>query len=379
MATCLRYFSLAHMARSERGAAQPTSEVEASTTTTAHEDYGTGVADVRGQPGPGILIGDVEDRAGRRRSAPRVEQPSGELLVNYQHQVRFQELPWVAAIEAARRVDAGAKARARQTVARASSTVIRAFPHTIVPNKLVTELYALGAAAALTLPLVEELASDIFMGSFTEKFVAAAKVAGRLLADTLYERYYGIEPGALARLPAPIGKTSPEFAALCAQRAASVGSGAGHGVARNGKIIEQSQILTTHNLAVLFDALALQASLAPALRPLAASCFQWIVRQLRIPARRGHEILIRLKSTAYAWRQMVFYLSFGDDVWGFLRWARGRLAGTDDAFQQRFEPAIRGLELAAGGVPSSSAAFAAGGGRVFTGWSTERHWLAPQP
>jgi hypothetical protein len=59
-------------------------------------------------------------------------------------------------------------------------------------------------------------------------------------------------------------------------------------------------------------------------------------------------------------------------AWGQLWRAR-----TDDAFRQRFEPALRGLELAARGVPSSAPAFAAGGGRVFTGWTTERHWLAP--
>src|SRR5262249_45215034 len=144
------------------------------------------------------------------------------------------------------------------------------------------------------------------------------------------------------------------------------------------KIIEQSQILTTHNLAVLFDALALPASLAPSLRRLAESCFRWTVRQLRIPARSGHETLIRLKNTAYAWRQMVFYLSFLEDLPDFLRWARGQLARTGDAFERRFEPAIRGLELATGDTPSSAAAFSAGGGRVFTGWATERHWLSPQ-
>lgn len=323
----------------------------------------------------------IDDAAVRRLYAAMYtafRRRRGLLLVAYQHQVRFHELPWVAALEAARRVDAAAAAGARDTVARASSAAIQAFPYTIVPNKLVTELYALGAAAELKLSLVEELAADIFMGSFTEKFVAAAQVAARLLANTLYERYYGIDFAEIARLPLPANKTSPELATLCEQRAAAVGSGAGHGVARNGKIIEQSQILTTHNLAVLFDALALPASLAPSLRRLAESCFRWIVRQLRIPARSGHETLIRLKNTAYAWRQMVFYLSFVEDVPDFLRWARGQLTHTGDAFQQRVEPAIRGLELAAGGVPSSAAAFSAGGGRVFTGWATERHWLSPQ-
>jgi hypothetical protein len=39
---------------------------------------------------------------------------------------------------------------------------------------------------------------------------------------------------------------------------------------------------------------------------------------------------------------------------------------------------MRGLELAAAGTHSTSRAFAASGGRVLTGWSTERHWLSPK-
>jgi hypothetical protein len=90
-----------------------------------------------------------------------------------------------------------------------------------------------------------------------------------------------------------------------------------------------------------------------------------------------HDALVRLKNTAYAWRQMVFYLSFVDDVPAFTRWAREQLAKTGEDFRLRFEPAIRGLELAAAGIASSMPAFASRGGRVFTGWSTERHFLSP--
>jgi len=297
----------------------------------------------------------------------------GLLLLNYAHQVRVEELPWIAAIEGMRRPDAGATAAAREIVSHTSSLAIRAFPYTITPNKLVTELASLSAAAALKLPLCEELAADIFMGSFTAKFVEAARIAARLLTNTLYARYYGIDTTDLVRLPVPTGRTSGELAELCARRAAAVGSG--YGVARNGKIIEQAQILTTHNLAVLFDQLAPRE----ALRPLAEQCLRWIVQQLRIPTRDGHATLIRLKNAAYAWRQMMFYLSFVDDVDDFVRWSRDRVAKAGAAFEQRFTPALRGLELAAAGVPSTAPAFAEHGGRVFTGWSTERHWLSPKP
>jgi hypothetical protein len=302
----------------------------------------------------------------------------GLLLVNYQQQVRFEELPWAAALEKTRRTDDEATARAHAIVAQASATAIKAFPHTILPNPLVTELSALSTAADLKMPLVEELAADIFMGSFTGKFAHAARIAGRLLEGSLYQRYYAISPSELRGLPYQ-DRLSSQLAGMCATRAARINGDAGRGVARNGKIIEQSQILTTHNLAVLFDELSLREPLAGELRALAETCLRWITRQLTIPPRSGHEVLLRLKNTAYAWRQMIFYLSFVADLPDFLRWARDQLTRAPKKFRRRFEPALRGLELAAAGHSSASREFTAGGGRVFTGWATERHWLSPPP
>jgi hypothetical protein len=306
----------------------------------------------------------------------------GLLLLNYQHQVRFQELPWVAALEAARAPDDAAAARARTAVAGASSVALRAFPYTIVPNKLVTELYALANAADLSLPLVEEIAADIFMGGFSVKFAAAARISARVIAGTLYQRYFAIDVNELARLPVPSGVTSPELAAICVRRAGPTGGTSRSHIAANGKIIEQAQILTTHNLAVLFDALPLGDQLAPHLRPIAETCFRWTLARLRVRTSNWHLILLNLKNAAYAWRQMMFYASFLPDIADFTRWARvhlTRLARVDDELVRRFEPAIRGLELAASGIASGNAAFASGGGRMFTGWTTDRHWLAPPP
>lgn len=314
----------------------------------------------------------IADAVGRRLYAAMYtafRRRRGLLLTGYAHQVRFHELPWVAAMENARSADATQAARARQLVARVAGTALRAFPYTITPNKLVTELSALAAAAKIELPLVEELAADIFMGSFTPKFLEAAQVSARLLAGTLYERYYAIETASLARMSAR-GKTADELAALCQKRAG--GNGSGYGVAHNGKVIEQCQILTTHNLGVLFERLALRDSFAPDLRAAAETSFRWLCRQLRMPGAYRNS-LVRTKNAAYAWRQLVFYLSFVPDATDFTRWARAQLARTDATFRARFEPAMRGLDLATAGIPSTSRAFAAGGGRVFTGWTTERH------
>lgn len=319
----------------------------------------------------------IDDAAARKLYAAlyaAFRRRRGLLLLNYQHQVRFHELPWVAAMEAVRKNNDETVAGARNAVASASSIALRAFPYTIIPNKLVTELYALTNAAALELPLVEELAADIFMGSFTRKFVDAAKVSARLLRGTLYQRYYAIDVDEVLRIPTPKDKTSAEFAALCERRAAPLDGASRSFVARNGKVIEQAQILTTHNLAVLVDALPLRDQLAPHLRSVAETCFIWAVERLRLRTTNGHQTLINLKNAAYAWRQMLFYLSFAPDLPDFVQWARAEVERR--AFR-RFEPALRGFELAASGVASSEAVFASGGGRVFTGWSTDRHWLSP--
>lgn len=51
----------------------------------------------------------------------------------------------------------------------------------------------LAKTANLDLPLVDEVAADIFMGEFSNKLLAAAKIASSILKGTIYERYYSID------------------------------------------------------------------------------------------------------------------------------------------------------------------------------------------
>ncbi|MBT9588210.1 hypothetical protein IV102_33040 [bacterium] len=79
----------------------------------------------------------------------------------------------------------------------------------------------LARAAALPLPLVEELAVDIFQGEFGEKFLRSAQCAARLLHDSPYQRYYRLPVERLLALddvaPARFKTAvSPGFVALCA-------------------------------------------------------------------------------------------------------------------------------------------------------------------
>ena len=100
------------------------------------------------------------------------------------------------------------------------------FPHAIVPNPLIAEMNALTAQAGLDLPLVEEVAADIFTGTFTSKWRLAAAAASAALEGTLYARYYDL-PGPQTWAPprgkiaAPVtrrpGKETAEDFAPCAR------------------------------------------------------------------------------------------------------------------------------------------------------------------
>ncbi|MGW4807146.1 hypothetical protein [Kitasatospora sp. NPDC004272] len=294
------------------------------------------------------------------------------LLLGYARQVRSEELPWVRAAEAHRDAGGGELALLR----RLGNIAVNAFPGTILPNPLVSELAALGRRAGLDAPFVEELAADIFMGGFTPKYLAAAGVAADLLGGTLYERYYGIDYAAVRALPhdEPGGgrrsAASAGFSALCRERTGRTGSSGS--VADNGTVIEQAQILTTHNLATLvgpvgvtsvdgWDVLALGAFTTAA---------RLVARAERLP-----RPLATVKNAAFAWRQMVFHLS--------LCTPQDRRAVLDVLVADhpaRLAPAVAGLALvAAGGEFEDDGTAGKGSARRLLGWTVGPHWLLRRP
>jgi hypothetical protein len=308
------------------------------------------------------------------------------LLLNLEHQVRFDELPWVAALAPLRASNLGVKAQARQTLEQVAVLALSSFPETILPNPLVREMSALTGSAGLKIPLVEEVAADIFMGTFTAKWADAASGAASLLAGTFYARYYDLPaPAEAARLTQHKalrwGKsTADAFTELCKQRAREAGKDKGSWVAANGAIIEQSQILTTHNLAALLTGLDLDATLRRLAPGLAARTFAWIVRRQQQPAGHFKAGLQMVKNTAYAWRQAIFFLSLCDagEQARVIDALAGLVAEQNATWAQRFAPAVAGLRLIAGGGRFDADGRADVGGRVarrFLGWSVGRHWL----
>ena len=151
----------------------------------------------------------------------------------------------------------------------------------------------------------------------------------------------------------------------------------GWDTANNGMVIEQQQVLTSQNLAVLFDEFDLKNSLGDRLDELAQRCFAWICQRQQVKADGYHARLIMLKNTAYAWRQMVFFLALlpATRTQDFIFWAKKYLSGQEREFQMRFRPALMGLEFAVDGRSLDDQSVIRQGARRFLGWTNTEHWL----
>ncbi|MBB5787526.1 hypothetical protein [Jiangella mangrovi] len=340
-----------------------------------------------------LLAANIDDAALRQlytQAYAAFRRRRGLLLLNLEHQVGFDELPWVRAVAPQRAARTESAQGARQALRQTTLLALTAFPQTILPNPLLREFGALATQAGLRLPLVEEVAADIFMGTFTRKWHDAATVASTVLAGSLYARYYDLPEAAYWAAheppPEPAGPpdasrrepvTADAFAALCASRAAAEAQPSAGGapyVAVNGTVIEQSQILTTHNLAPLMRELDLTDRLRSAAPELTAAVVQWLVRRLSQPAPSRHAALIAVKNAAYAWRQAIFFAGLGDaDQQRALLDELRRLL--DEARLDRFRPTVDGLAHVVGGGRFAPDGTVPGGeGRRLLGWTAGTHW-----
>lgn len=295
------------------------------------------------------------------------------LLLDLANQVQFDELPHVAAV-AAHRDSTRSTDHARVTAARVGRLTLDAFPGTLIPNPLVQELAALTRSAGLTLPWVEELAADIFMGAFSAKYLRAAHLAARTLQGSLYARYFGIDYGQVLEIsdtgqPSRIDRGTG-FAALCAARAGQNLTRAS-GPAAAGTVIEQGQILTTHNLAILTDALGVVPE-----RGWEAAVTRSFdhVRGLITRVARHPRPLATIKDAAYAWRHTVFYLSqlttAEQRAWAVT--TGEQLQSLPEVDRGRLSPVIGGLARVLAGQSLDDQDPDA---RRFLGWTTGRHWM----
>lgn len=285
------------------------------------------------------------------------------LLLNYQSQVGFEELPMVAALKPWLGGDESSARAARTVLGELASLALRNFPHTQPPNKLVGELRTLAREAGAPQPFTDELAADIFMGGFSPNYLRAAKLAAQLLRDSLYERYYDLPYGEVLEW------SDKKLSEWCQKRVSGTWS---NPIARNGAVIEQVQILTTHNLATLLGPLGLLPRLESSLPEMARRCFEEIWGRMSRPIPNWRAQMQTVKNSAYAWRQMILYLSFVSEghreEWR--AWTNKRLSAVkDEGLRNRFVPALKRLEAVMDGEDPSEH------GPLFLGWNATRHWL----
>ncbi len=310
------------------------------------------------------------------------------LLLWLQHQVRFGELPWIAALEAC--ADRDPRPAVESTLSQLAAFALESFPGTITPNKLVSELSSLAAVARPAsdasdarpwLPLVEEVAADIFMGTFSIKFLRAAQIAARFLGSgSLYARYYGLDFDRVLAMENVVEqwsvKTCPDFDAYCLELA-DLPSG-GNPRARAGAMIEQASILTTHNLAALTSVLGLGGHLGDRWAALAeAALVSALDRLERRVLREKVPTIQRMrasKTLAFAWRQMLFFASQldADALAAFVTKAYAELASRTPLARERFAPVMEGLRVVARGERLGKDTK---GARRLLGWSVGRPFL----
>ncbi|WP_313624835.1 hypothetical protein [Achromobacter sp.] len=142
-------------------------------------------------------------------------------------------------------------------------------------------------------------------------------------------------------------------------------------------VIEQQQILTTQNLAVLVTDAGLDARLRSRYGQMAAAGFEWICARQQMAIHDWHARVRMIRNTASAWRQVLFFLSLmpAAEQQAAIAAMQAHLQAQGSAFRTRFQPVMRGLHLAAGGQRLPQHDAGAQDARVFRGWFDKRHWL----
>lgn len=227
------------------------------------------------------------------------------LLVDLSAQVRLDELPWVSAAGPYRAVDDATRDAAVAALRRIGGLYLEWFSGTPLPNPLLVELEALAAQAGLDVPLVPELAADIFQGTFSRRFGRAVRFVGEH-AGRAYLTYFGLADD--VRDLALHGHDATVLAAICRRRAEAAGSGPSRwSVARNGMVVEQAQLMTSHNLAQL-AALGVTTDARAAARV----AFDDVVRFARAARRPGVEGYLAMgdaRAAGLAWRHVVWFVA----------------------------------------------------------------------
>ncbi|QLY32455.1 hypothetical protein H0264_09480 [Nocardia huaxiensis] len=269
----------------------------------------------------------------------------------------------------------GASAAAWDLLRHLILVTLTGFPHQVAPDPLLAEFRALAQRARRRLPLVERIPLEKHAVYFDSTWTESAAKTVHALHDTLYQRYFDLpEPDEWAAYTHPgrrhQGPSAEDFRDLCVRRAAEAGLG-GSWIARNGAVLEQAQILTAHNLAVLFEVADLRAELRHGAPTLVTRVFDAAVQPMHdIGAVWRHNFPDR-HPAAEIWRVGVFLLSHcpkdaqQDEVLRLLQQLDTRHSPAE------FQTAVLGLAHIVDGGRFTHGVTPDGSGRRFLGWRAD--------
>ncbi|MFJ7590661.1 hypothetical protein ACIQZO_25410 [Streptomyces sp. NPDC097617] len=250
------------------------------------------------------------------------------------HRREVAELPWVRALAPWASDPAE---EVRSTLRMLGEACVRTFPGTGLPNRLALEMSWLARSAGSAVRFALEPSADTYSGMVFPEVLVAARSAAELLRGTVYEHYYGIDFAAVRDL-ADAGNRYG-FARLCAERAGRPGASP----ATDPSVIEQVRTLTTSNLATLVTQVGVDPQGGwggPARGAFAAA------------TGRG----ATPRTTAGAWRQLLFHLALcdADEQGSVLAWIDARAARLPVRTAARIALLLADLRLAAAAVPAAS-------------------------
>jgi hypothetical protein len=348
------------------------------------------------------------------------------LLLNHASQVRFHELPWVARLLAHARMDvqadgqAGApdmaamgRASALAQLDAAARLALTQFPQSAFPNPLLWEFRALAEQGGWQQTWVEEIAADIFMGRFAPKHGQAIAGALPWLAGSLYAQHFRIDLDALREAIAPAVAASEAAEAYRASPAGAPGNRAlkrasevafadwhrhpdaliahlrarlnlapgAAGIAVNGALIEQMELVSTANFAPLAQRFGWDADAAGAetWQRAAVAAFQSLCASLNQPlagAENATRLLAeRVRRAALTWRQVVLLASLlpRERQVAAIEAMRDHLGAQPEPLGRVLAPQLADLRACAMGEPRDAGLF------PFYGWSAQgRHWAVEE-
>lgn len=309
----------------------------------------------------------------------------------------FEKLPWFQMLAPLAKEDSRAALRAFFT--QLVDAIVQTFPHNPIPQGTSHEVYSggyfdmLGYVAALPdatlpapappppsrwafwqrasspptrIPLVQRITEHDLCGTFSAGRLHAAKLAGAMLADTPYARYYDIDYAAVEAIHDLKRKNSFEVSdqllRLCTERAKNSRipprCRGGGPLAADGRpldrsaisvhgeeIDEQAEVLSASSAVFLFSAFDLQSAQPEMLERLSQRCFTWICRRLTKPVGKPRRKVTRCIAVSRAWRMMLFYQSLirPSRFDAFTQWVRDELARQPAQLVAILEPHVNGL------------------------------------